>query len=349
MSLRAHIELTRGSLRLDVRLEAAAGETLALVGPNGAGKTTALQALAGLLRLERGEIALDGEILDGGPGGPFVAPEGRGVGVVFQDPLLFPRLTVLDNVAYGLRARSVPRADARGRAARWLERVGLPQLAGERPARLSGGQAQRVALARALAAEPRLLLLDEPLAAVDASAKLALRAELRARLREFEGVRIVVAHEIGDALALAERLVVLEAGRAVQTGPVRELVSRPASRYVADLVGLNCFRGRCHGGVAELEGGQLVVAGELEGPVVLTVHPRAVSLFRQRPDGSPRNVWEAPIEALEPSLDRVRIQLGGRLPIVAEVTHAAVAELGLREGEPMWVAVKATEIGVAPA
>jgi molybdate transport system ATP-binding protein len=348
--LRAAFGLARGVLTLDVELDVRAGEALALVGPNGAGKTSCLRALAGLERIGRGRIACGDEVLDGGPGGPFVPPERRGVGFVFQDHLLFPHLSALDNAAFGLRSRGVPRRAARASAASWLERVGLGDRLDVRPDALSGGQAQRVALARALATEPRLLLLDEPLAAVDASARIELRRELRTHLASFSGACVLVAHEVGDAFALADRLAVLEEGRIVQTGTVLEIVGRPRSRYVADLVGLNCFRGTCRDGVVELaSGARLVAASTGTGPVIAPVHPRAVTLSRERPVGSARNAWSAPIAGLEPALDTVRVRVGGSPPLVAEVTRAAVAELGLAGGGEVWVALKATEIGVGPA
>ncbi|MEZ5963138.1 MAG: ABC transporter ATP-binding protein [Planctomycetota bacterium] len=348
MRLRADMELRRGSLRLQARLEVASDETVALLGPNGAGKTTCLLALAGLLRVESGDIVLGERVLDGGPGRAFVPPEARGLGVVFQEHLLFAHLSVLENVAYGLRSRGHPRRAARAVAAEWLARVGIEERDHEaKPSALSGGQAQRVALARALAVSPAMLLLDEPLAAIDASARLALRRQLRAHLATFAGPRLLVAHDLTDALALADRIVVLEAGRVVQAGSIADLVRQPRSRYVADLVGLNCFSGVCRDNVVASAEARLTVSSPLAGDVLVTIHPRAVSLFRERPHGSPRNVWRAPVVALEPLLERVRVQLAGALPIVAEVTPAAVADLGLAAGREVWVAVKATEIGVS--
>jgi molybdate transport system ATP-binding protein len=350
MKLDADFSLRRGELSLDVSFTAVAGETLALVGPNGAGKSTTLAVLAGLLAIERGHVALGDERLDEPQRGIFVPPAARGVGVVFQQHLLFPHLRAIDNVAFGLRARGGDRAAARATAQEWLQRVGLAQHAGALPHQLSGGEAQRVALARALAGSPRLLLLDEPLSAVDASARLLLRRELRAHLDAFAGVRIVVAHDALDAFALADRIAVLEAGRIVQVGTTAEICGRPRSRYVADLVGTNLLRGTAHGGQLRLPGGgALVVPGTHEGEVIATVHPRAIALFRQRPEGSPRNVWSAEIAAVEAAGDRMRVQLGGAVPLVAEVTPAAVADLGLARGGEVWVALKATEITIDPA
>lgn len=347
MNLAAAMQLQRGSLALDVALDVAAGETVALLGPNGAGKSTCLLALVGCLGIDAGRITLGGRVFDDGTARSFVPPSARRVGLVFQDGLLFPHLSVRDNVAYGLRCRGVARKSAAARADDWLARVGLATHGSARPAALSGGQRQRAALARALAFEPDLLLLDEPLAAVDATGRLALRRELRAHLAAFAGPRVVVTHDLGDALALADRLVVLEGGRVVQGGRIDEIVARPASAYVADLVGINCFRGHCRDGVVTLGEASLTVSSPLGGEVVVTLHPRAVSLFAERPHGSPRNVWAAPVVGMEAQLERVRVQLGGPLPIVAEVTPAAVRELGLAPGRQVWVAVKATELVVA--
>jgi molybdate transport system ATP-binding protein len=350
MTLHAGFGLQRGDLCLDVDLRVAPGETVAVVGPNGAGKSSCLLAIAGLLRVQRGSIRFGEQVLDGGPGGPFVPPERRGVGFVFQDHLLFPHLTALQNVAFGPRSHGVGRHEASRIATGWLERVGLAAQRDRRPAALSGGQAQRVALARALALSPRMLLLDEPLAAVDASARPELRRALRAHLQACQGVRLIVAHTAVDAFALADRVAVLEGGRLVQAGTVDEICRRPRSRYVADLVGLNFFHGTARAGVVELPaGGQLVVAHAGDGPVLATVHPRAVALFRERPAGSPRNVWQAPVLAIEPALDCVRVRVGGALPLVAEITPAARAELGLAADAQVWVALKATEVQVSPA
>lgn len=349
MNLSAQFRLQRGSLALDAALDVAAGETVALLGPNGAGKSTCLAALLGTLGIDAGRIVLGERVLDDGTAATFVPAERRRIGMVFQDGLLFPHLCVRDNVAYGMRSRGAARAAAARVAEAWLERVGLAGLGAAAPATFSGGQRQRAALARALAAEPDLLLLDEPLAAVDASGRLALRRELRTHLAAFAGPRVVVTHDLGDALALADRLVVLEAGRVVQQGQVADLVARPASAYVADLVGLNCFRGHCSDGVVAIGAARLLVSSPLQGEVVVTLHPRAVALFDAQPHGSPRNVWSAPVVALEAQLDRVRVQLGGDLPVVAEVTPAAVRELGLVPGRQVWIAIKATELVVAGA
>ncbi|HEV7863011.1 MAG TPA: ABC transporter ATP-binding protein, partial [Acidimicrobiia bacterium] len=296
-----------------------------------------------------GRVVLDGRVLDDTATDEHVAPEARPVGVVFQNYLLFPHLSAVENVAFGLRSRGVPKAEARARAAEWLDRVGLAGFEANRPKQLSGGQAQRVALARALATEPRLLLLDEPLAALDASSRLETRRELRRQLDGYDGVRLLVTHDPVEAIALAERLVVLEAGRISQDGTPQEISEQPRSKYVADLVGVNLFRGRATGDEVLIGAtGRLVAPGAGSGEVFAVVHPHAVSLYRQPPGGSPRNVWEGTADALDLEGERVRVRVGGPLPIVAEVTPAAVADLGLGDGGPIWVSVKATEVIVYP-
>jgi molybdate transport system ATP-binding protein len=347
--LRADVRLRLGALDLAVEVEVGDGEVVALLGPNGAGKTTVLRAVAGLQPIDEGRITVGDTVLDDPAAGVLVAPADRPVALVFQDYLLFPRLTVVDNVAFGLRARGAGRAEARAAAAGWLDRVGLASLAGARPGALSGGQAQRVALARALATEPLVLLLDEPLAALDARARVHVRAELRRHLRTFAGARLLVTHDPVDALVLADRLVIVESGRVTQQGTTAEVARRPRSEYVAELVGVNLLTGTASGDHAvRLESGaELVVADPVPGPdVAVAVRPRAVSIHRHRPEGSARNAWPARVVDLEADRDRVRVQLGGRLAIVAEVTPQAVAELDLVPGVAVWASVKAVDLAV---
>lgn len=349
MSLRAELRVEYPDFVLDVALNAAPGEVVAVLGPNGAGKSVLLRALAGLVPLERGRVELDGRVLEDRAAGIYVPAEQRSIGVVFQDYLLFPHLSALDNVAFGLRQRGHSRAAARARARDWLARVGLADHAAARPAHLSGGQAQRVALVRALAVEPLLLLLDEPLAALDVRTRAATRRTLRDRLADFAGVKILVTHDPLEALALAERLIVLEHGQIVQSGSADEVAARPRSTWVADLVGVNLFRGRAAQDHVILEGGaSLVVPGAGSGEVFAVIHPRAVALYRAAPEGTPRNVWQARIDDLDHDGTRVRVRTSGALPIVAEVTPAAVAALALDRGATVWVSVKATEVTVYP-
>jgi molybdate transport system ATP-binding protein len=349
MTLRARLALELGALNLDVDLRAETTEIVALVGPNGAGKTTLLRALAGLVPIRDGVVDLDELVLDDTTAGIHLTPEVRPVAVVFQDYLLFPHLTALDNVAYGMRSRGASRSAARQEARTWLERFGVAEQSASRPGRLSGGQAQRVALARALATRPALLLLDEPLAAIDVSARAGLRRDLRNQLAGAEGIRIVVTHDPLDAMAMADRLVVLENGRVTQEGTLQEVTARPRSPWVAQLVGLNLYRGSAAGNLITLPGGhQLQVAVQVHGPAFALVHPRGVSLHRHRPEGSPRNVWPGAVAGIDFAGDRVRVQVGGPVLVVAEVTPEAATELRLADGGQIWVTIKATEVEVYP-
>ncbi|HVQ93722.1 MAG TPA: ABC transporter ATP-binding protein [Mycobacteriales bacterium] len=350
--LRAVAQVRRGAFTLDAEVTAARGEVVALLGPNGAGKSTMLRVLAGLLPVDTGEVVLDGAPLDDPARGVFVPAAARPVGLVFQDYLLFPHLSVRQNVEFAPRAQGASRAQARALADPLLARFGLTELAGRRPGTLSGGQAQRVALARTLAAAPRLLLLDEPLAALDASTRLAVRAELREHLSSYGGPALVVTHDPVEAMVLADRLVVVEAGRVVQDGAATEIARRPRTEYVARLMGLNLYRGTAGGGTVDLDGGgRLVVAdAEAAGRVLVALRPAAVSLHTDQPrQASPRNAWAGTVSTVEPMGDRVRVTIAAVPPVRADVTPLAVAELGLRPGRPVWTAVKATELDVYPA
>ena len=350
MSLEAAVRTTLGALDLDMELTIEDGEVVALLGPNGAGKTTLLRAIAGLAPLSSGCIRLDGQVLEDTTTGHYVPTEQRPIGFVFQDYLLFPHLSVLDNVAFGLRSRGTRPRVAAEKALHWLERVGLSSYAHTRPAELSGGQRQRVALARALAADPRLLLLDEPLAALDVTTRAELRRDLKRHLASFEGFRLLVTHDPLEAVALADRLVVMENGRLVQSGTPAEITERPRSPYVADLVGVNLLRGEADHGYVRIPGGPVVAAAGAEsGDVFAVIHPRAVSVHRRRPDGSPRNVWPGRASGIELIGDRVRVRIDGEVRVVAEVTPAALKELDLDEGGEVWLSFKATDVGVYPA
>ncbi|MEU0597050.1 ABC transporter ATP-binding protein [Streptomyces sp. NPDC006393] len=343
--LDARLVVDRGAFRLDLTLTAAPGDVVALLGPNGAGKTTALRALAGLVPLTGGHLRLDGATLDRTP------PEARPVGVVFQDYLLFPHLSALDNVAFGPRCRGASKAEARAQAAEWLARMGLADHAGVKPRRLSGGQAQRVALARALATRPRLLLLDEPLAALDARTRLEVRAQLRRHLAEFEAVAVLVTHDPLDAMVLADRLVVVEHGRVVQKGAPSDIARRPRTDYIAQLVGLNLYRGQAEGHTVRLEGGPVLATTEdLSGPAFVAFPPGAVTLYRDRPSGSSaRNLWRCEVAGLETHGDQIRADLTGELALAADLTTVAAAELDLHPGAVVWATVKAAQTHAYPA
>ena len=350
MSLEAAFTLEVGTLTVEVDLDVS-DEIVAVLGPTGAGKTSLLRAIAGLVPVDEGRIAVDGVVLDDEAAGVFVPPAGRPVGMVFQDYLLFPFLSARENVAFGLRSRGVAKREARRQADEWLHRVGLGDRAEARPHELSGGQAQRVALARAVAGNPRVLLLDEPLAALDAQARTGIRHDLRRHLREAGGARLLVTHDPVDASVLADRVVVLEQGQVVQSGPLSEIALRPRSPYVADLVGLNLYRGTARGGLVETEGGGVIVVADrtVQGEVYLSVHPRAVGVHLDDPHGSARNHWPGTVAEVDALGDRVRVRIEGAVPIVAEVTEVAARELRLAPGAAVFATVKATEVSVYPA
>ncbi|MFE7129302.1 ABC transporter permease [Streptomyces sp. NPDC057638] len=332
-------------------LDAEPGTTIAVVGPNGAGKTTLLRALLGLTPRARAELRLGEHGEDEVTGLP---PHRRQVAWVPQDGALFPGMSALANTAYGLRARGVPRARARQEAQLWLDRLGVGALAHRRPSGLSGGQAQRVALARALATRPRLLLLDEPLAALDQTTRARVRHTLRTHLDGFGGVCLIVTHDPVEAVSLADRVLVLEDGRPVQDAPPAEVTRHPRSPWVARMLGHNAWSGTTSGDGLIRDGGGAVTAAEPlpEGaPGLAVIPPEAVSVHRQRPDGSPRNNWPGRVREITASGGRLRVLVVLQDPadgaeLVAEITPGAAAELGLGEGSRVWVSVKATEVRV---
>ncbi|MCZ2811065.1 ABC transporter ATP-binding protein [Modestobacter sp. VKM Ac-2979] len=347
MSLAAHVVVRRGTLALDVELAVADGEVLAVLGPNGAGKSTVLRVLAGLLRPDAGRVEVDAEVWNSPD--VHLPAHARSLGMVFQDHLLFPHLSVTENVAFGPRTRGTPRPAARAAAEDWLARVGLAGLGDRRPGQLSGGQAQRAALARALVGRPQLLLLDEPLSALDARTRLTVRAELHRHLGDYPGSAVLVTHDPVDAMALADRVVVIEEGRVVQAGTPAEVARRPRTDYVARLVGLVLLAGQGAGTQVALDGGGVVaVAEDVAGPVFVAVRPESVALYLQRPVGSPRNVWPLRLAAATPHGSVVRCDLAGEVPLTADVTATSFAELGLAPGAEVWASVKASELTVYP-
>ena len=347
VSLDLDFKVRRDGFDLELRLSAPEGHTVALLGPNGAGKSTAVAAVAGLLPVTSGRISFGGEVWDDPAAGVFVPAEERGVGVVFQDGLLFPRMSVAENVAFGLQSRGLPRREALERAEEWLERLGLAGLGERMPSELSGGQRQRVALARALVVEPKVLLLDEPLSALDVTTRAEMQGVLASHLELFAGPRILITHDPTEAFLFADTIHVIEEGRLTQSGTADDIRLRPQTRYAADLAGVNVLRGVASDGVTLVGGTELHLAEpEVEGEVLLTIQPAAISVHLSAPEGSPRNVWRTRVERLERLGGRVRLRLGDPVPLTAEVTEAARSELGLQAGAVVWVSVKATEIGV---
>ncbi|RST06558.1 molybdate ABC transporter permease subunit [Streptomyces sp. WAC07149] len=331
----------------ELTLDAGPGTTIAVVGENGAGKTTLLRALLGLTPRARAELRLGDTDVTALP------PHRRQVAWVPQDGALFPHLSALANTAYGLRARRVGRAEARREAQLWLDRLGVGHLAQRRPAQLSGGQAQRVALARALAARPRLLLLDEPLAALDQTTRAHVRHTLRRHLAGFGGVCLIVTHDPVEAVSLADRVLVLADGRTLQDAPPAEVTRHPRSPWVARMLGRNAWPGTASPeGLALAGGGRLVVAETLpEGAQALAIiAPEAVSLHRDRPGGSPRNVWPGTVREVTSAGSRLRVLVASPAApdLVAEITPEAAAELGVADGAAVWTSVKATEVTLVP-
>ncbi len=327
------IALPLRSFRLE--LAAAVGrETFALVGPSGAGKTSALRTVAGLARPERGRIALGGRVLFDAAAGIDRPPEERRVGYVFQEYALFPHMSVEQNVAY-----------AGGRAAgELLERFHLTPLAKAHPAELSGGERQRVGLARALARDPDVLLLDEPMSALDSHTRAGVRAELRRNLDDLDLPVLLVTHDFQDAALLADRVGVLVEGRLLQVGTPGELIAAPADPFVASFTGANIFSGRARPGpdglteVAAAAGSVVYSVDAALGPVSVVVYPWEVAIARDLPEDSSLNHVRGPITSLVRIGNRARIQVG---TLVAEVTTASVERLDLKEGEPVVASFKA--------
>ena len=328
----------------EVSLDFAPGEFVSLLGPSGCGKTSLLRIVGGFLEPDAGEVWVHGERMDGLP------PNRRPVNTVFQSYALFSHKTVLGNVAFPLEVAKVGKAERRERVEEMLAMVRLEGF-GERPvSALSGGQAQRVALARALVNHPELLLLDEPLAALDARTRLDTRVELQRHLAEHPGATLLVTHDPLDALVLADRLVVIEHGAVVQEGDAAAVTARPRTDYVARLVGLNLYRGHASGdGVRVGDGLTLVVTDRVAGDAFVAFRPSAVAVHNQRPEGSPRNVWAATVGGIQSHGDNLRVLLNGPIEAAADVTPAAAAELGLVPGQQVWASLKAAETHAYPA
>ncbi|MGA8988257.1 sulfate/molybdate ABC transporter ATP-binding protein, partial [Aeromicrobium sp.] len=308
-----------------------------------------LASIAGVLRPDAGRAVLGATVLFDAADGTWLSAHDRGTALLAQDPLLFPRLSVLDNVAFGPRSAGHSRAESRAAARTWLAAVDSLELAGQRPSTLSGGQAQRVAIARALAAEPRLLLLDEPMAALDVTVVPAMRQVLRRVLAD--RTAIIVTHDVLDALLLADRVIVMEGGRIVEHGPTRDVLTTPRSRFGADIAGLNLVRGTSSGGAVRTSTGAMV-AGLSGQPMadgqeaVAVFSPSAVSVHVEPPTGSPRNVFASTIRELEPHGAQVRVRTDD---LSADVTVPVVAELDLAPGRPIFLVVKASEVSIHPA
>jgi len=333
----------------DLSFDVAPGETIAVLGPNGAGKSTLLNLVAGLVRPDAGRATLDGEVLFDTAAGAFAAPHIRGISMLAQDALLFPHLSVLENVAFGPRSAGVRASAARSAARDWLAEVDALDLAERRPAELSGGQAQRIAVARALASEPRLLLLDEPMAALDVSVAPAIRRMLRRVLEN--RAAIIVTHDILDAFTLADRVLVLDGGAIVDEGATREVLERPRTAFAAGLAGLNLVTGvRTADGLVGGDGvelrGMAAVPVAVGARAAASVRPSAVAVSLLAPADPSLNRVSAVVRDLEPRGDLVRVRAG---EFAADIAPALVAELDLAEGTPLWFAFPPASLSVYAA
>ena len=351
--LRASFQIGRGDdFHLDLDLTIPPGQTAALLGPNGAGKSTTVSALAGTLPIDAGRISLGDLVLDEPSTDTFIRSEDRRIGVVFQDYLLFDHLTVAENLAFGPTASGLSRPEARSVAMEWLVRLDLVDFSHRRPTELSGGQAQRVAVARALAMAPELLLLDEPLAALDVETRTHLRRVLRTYLDTYGGPRLLITHDPTDAFLLADTVHVLEDGRISQSGTPEEIRRAPATPYVAALTGLNLLAGSNAAGVITLDDFNHTLSSSdthTVGPVLITIPPNAIALHATQPEGSPRNSWPTTIASLEPLGDITRVMLDAPLALSVDITPGAASAMSLVPGTEVWASIKATEVNVNPA
>ncbi|WP_415974537.1 sulfate/molybdate ABC transporter ATP-binding protein [Rhodococcus sp. 077-4] len=355
-----HLRATLGVRKIDLELDAVEGETVAILGPNGAGKSTLLQLVSGVAVPDNGLVRLGEDVLTDTASKTVVPIHARGVATLAQDALLFPHMTARTNVAFAPRSAGANRSAAGAVADRWLDAVGASHLADRRPGQLSGGQAQRIAIARALAADPKLLLLDEPLAALDVDTAPAIRRVLRAVLRESARTALIVTHDLLDVVALADSVAVVEGGRVVERGSVAEVLTAPRSEFGARIAGVNLLSGRAvdaddtttlntswglqvHGS-GRYDTGTALVA--VFSPAAVSVHPTA-------PHASPRNVFEVEIEELEVQGSGIRVRSrphpDGSPGMAADITPAAVSDLGLEPGRTVFFVVKSREVALHPA
>ena len=342
--LRVEARTRLGALDLDLTVAVAPGECLAVAGPSGAGKTSLLRVAAGLLRPEHGLVETGGETWLDTRSGVDLPPERRRCGYLFQEYALFPHLSALQNVAYPLRG-----SDRRERAAALLDRFGMSALADAHPRTLSGGERQRVALARALAREPDVLLLDEPLSALDARTRAGAARELAALLRDAEVPAVLVTHDFAEAAALGDRVAIVDAGRMLQEGTPSDLAAAPRSAFVADFTGAVVLTGTARGGAdglthVALDGGGAVTSTDrADGPVAVSVYPWEIAIepAGEAPHGSTQNRVAAEVVSVTVVGNRVRLGLAGPQPLAAEITRASADALGLRPGVRVMASWKA--------
>ena len=346
MSIQAEIHAAAGDFSIHAEFHAPTGSCTAIVGPNGAGKTTLIHALAGLIPLQKGKVVLAGQVVDDPAQRIHLPPDRRPIALHSQHNLLFPHLSVVDNVAFGPRCSGLATRLARQQAEGWLHKLGLADLAHLRPAQLSGGQAQRVGLARAAACQPAVLLLDESLASLDAET----RTDVRHLLADIPATRVLITHDPVETRVLADQLLVMESGVIVQAGTPEAVAADPRTPWTAGLLDINLLAGRAAGTEVALDCGlALTTATPMTGPVLVTFSPAAVTLSTAQPHTSARNTWESEVARIQPEGDRVRVLLGVPAPCHVWVTPQAASELGLSAGSRCWAALKATELTVRDA
>ena len=340
---------------VEVDFEVAAGEVVALVGANGAGTSTVLHVIAGLLRPDSGSVRSGSRVLTDTASRVFVPPHARRIGLLLQDALLFPHLSVVDNVAFGPRSRRRGRAATRQAARAWLEQVDAAELADRAPGELSGGQAQRVAIARALAADPDVLLLDEPLAGLDVAAAAGVRTVLRSVLARDRRAAVLVTHDLVDVLTLADRVLVMDDGRIDEAGDAARVVAAPRSAFAARIAGVNLVNGtvEADGSLRAADGHRWYAAGDRPAAgahAVAVFRPSAVAVFRDAPHGSPRNTIAVTVDQIDAVGDGIRVraseQTDGAPGLAADVTAEAAAEMRLVAGERVYFIVKAQEVAL---
>jgi molybdate transport system ATP-binding protein len=353
VELRAVVE----DRRVDLEFTVAPGEVLAILGPNGAGKSTVLQVIAGLVRPDAGSVRVGDRVLTDTSAGVDVGTFDRRVGLLMQDALLFPHLSVAANVSFGARAgKRLARKASRVVAERWLTEVEVADLADRKPRQLSGGQAQRVALARALAADPDVLLLDEPLTGLDVGVATAMRKVLRRVLVRDGRSSVLVTHDLLDVVTLADQVIVLEGGHIVESGPTTVVLAAPRSSFGARFAGVNLVSGRAGVDTTLVTDAEQVWHGRLDAgvqlgdAVVATFHPSAVAVYRDEPHGSPRNTVEVVVAELDSRGPAIRVradeQPDGSPGLSADITAESAAELRLGPGERVYFAVKAQEVAI---
>lgn len=356
-----HVRAVVADRGVDIEFGIAAGEVLAVLGPNGAGKSTTLHVIAGLVRPDSGVVRLGDRVLTDTTAGVFVPTHARRVGMLLQDAMLFPHLTAAANVAFAPRSgyQRRPRREARAIAAHWLDQVDAADLADRMPRQLSGGQAQRVALARALAADPDVLLLDEPLAGLDVATASPMRKLLRSKLSRDGRSAVLITHDLLDVLTVADRVLILESGKVAETGSATSILATPRSHFGARFAGVNLVSGTAGpSGALNTKWGTVwhgtpapdLVVGQ---PAVAVFPPAAVAVYRDKPHGSPRNTIEVTVAELEGSGPAIRVradeQPDGAPGLAADVTGESAAELRLTPGERVYFSIKTQEISVHPA